>query len=183
MLSDSFNLNLEISLAQASILPVIRELFREQAQEHMLFLGSEEDFSYTTTVDVALSQRSHLFAESINQTTFNQLQKVFEKTTTRQELIEGIKETYGNISTGRAEVIARTETHYALQRATLEGIQQSGVEWKIWVWAEGLKGGIRDDHLAIDGEERPAKEPFSNGLMFPGDGGPEDAVNCQCSLA
>ena len=187
IIDDSFNMQLEINIAKNTLLPIIIELFKEQGQEHLVFLGSNERFNYTSTMDSTLSKRADIFAQSINQTTFDKLKREFAESIsqgeTRKELVSRIKETYSDISKGRAEVIARTETHYALQTATLDAVRQSGIDLKIWVWAEGVMGGVREDHLSIDGEEREVERPFSNGLMFPGDGGPEDSINCQCTLA
>lgn len=44
----------------------------------------------------------------------------------------------------------------------------------------------RPSHAAMDGEEVPFDEPFSNGLMFPGDGSTGDAgevANCTCVMS
>lgn len=188
MVDDAFNMKVEIDMAKASLLPVIRELFREQGKEHLVFLGSNEEFNYTSQMETTLNKRADLASETVNQTTLQQLQRAFSESAaegeTRKQLVERIKSKYDDISTGRAEVIARTETHYALQTATLDAIRQSDIDLKIWVWAEGaVHGGVREDHLAIDGEEQSVEHEFTNGLMFPGDGGPAESINCQCSLA
>ena len=187
IVDDAFNMNVEINLAKGALLPVIRDLFIEQGKEHLVFLGSNEEFNYTSQMETTLNKRADLASETVNQTTLQQLQRAFAESAaegeTRKQLVERIKSKYDDISVGRAEVIARTETHYALQTATLDAIRQSGIDMKIWVWAEGVQGGVREDHLAIDGEEQEVEKPFSNGLMFPGDGGPEDSINCQCTLA
>ena len=187
IVDDSFNLTLEVGMAKNALLPVIKDLFIEQGKEHMVFLGSDDQFNYTSAMDISLNKRVDLASETVNQTTAAQLQRAFRESTelgeTRQQLVERIGGLYDDISVGRAEVIARTETHYALQTATLDAIRQSGIDMKIWVWAEGVQGGVRDDHRDIDGEEQNVEHEFTNGLMFPGDGGPEDSINCQCSLA
>jgi hypothetical protein len=43
----------------------------------------------------------------------------------------------------------------------------------------------RASHAAIDGETQPYDEPFSIGLMYPGDptGPPEEVINCDCLIS
>ena len=45
-------------------------------------------------------------------------------------------------------------------------------------------GNPRSSHVAVDGEEVPIEDDFSNGLKWPGSfsGDPEDVANCQCSV-
>lgn len=54
----------------------------------------------------------------------------------------------------------------------------------VQVWKATLDGRTRDSHAAIDGEERPRGEAFSNGCMYPGDpnGAPEEVYNCRCTI-
>lgn len=186
LMSETFNLTLEINLAKNALLPVIKDLFIEQGQEHLTFLGSTEKFNYTIAMDTALNKRADLFAQSINQTTFKQLQNAFNESTSlgesRGDLVNRIVDVYGDISLGRVEFIARTETHYALQEATLEANKIAGHKVKMWVWVAGVKGGVRDEHLAIDGEEKPVNDTFSTGQSHPADGDPSLTINCQCTI-
>lgn len=45
-------------------------------------------------------------------------------------------------------------------------------------------GNPRSSHVAVDSEEIPIEDDFSNGLKWPGSfsGDPEDVANCQCSV-
>ena len=49
-------------------------------------------------------------------------------------------------------------------------------------WVSTLDFRTRHSHRKLDGEIRPIGEPFSNGLMFPGDpdGAPAEVYNCRC---
>jgi len=51
-------------------------------------------------------------------------------------------------------------------------------------WSSALDDRTRESHLELDGEFVDEDEPFSNGLMYPGDpdGAPEEVYNCRCSL-
>lgn len=45
-------------------------------------------------------------------------------------------------------------------------------------------GNPRSSHVAVDGEEVPIEDDFSNGLKWPGSfsGDPDEVANCQCSV-
>lgn len=88
------------------------------------------------------------------------------------------------ISRTRAERIARTETHGTLVQGEFDAMVEVGIfRYKEWLHS-GNRRQPREDHIAIDGERVPIDEPFSNGLMFPGDqaGLPEDVINCGCGV-
>lgn len=186
LIDDGFNLDLEIRLAKSGILPIIKDLFIKSGQEQMLFLEGG-DFNYTSIMETTLSLRAELFARSINETTFNKLKNEFiaytENQETKADLIKRIRDYYDDTKKGRAEMIARTETHTALQSGIDEASKQYGLEMKIWVWGPGIQGGIRDEHLSMDGEEVPINSAFSNGLEYPGDpsGDAGETINCQCT--
>jgi uncharacterized protein with gpF-like domain len=40
----------------------------------------------------------------------------------------------------------------------------------------------RDAHASRDGMRRRLDEAFDGGIMKPGDGGPEESINCRCVL-
>ena len=53
---------------------------------------------------------------------------------------------------------------------------------KVWIATPDER--TRESHFELDGEEVPYDEPFSNGLMYPGDpsGAPEEVYNCRCTM-
>lgn len=192
IIDDAFNLNLEIKLAKASILPVIRDLFIEAGQEHLSYLGVNEDFNFTSTMEASLNKRADFFAKTINETQYDKLKSAFENASaeseTRDQLVDRIKGVYGNIQDGWAEVIARTESHTALQGGTLEALHQADMPIKIWVHGIGIMGGVRDDHISMDGDEVPRNQvfhyPSGATAQAPGlSGDPEEDINCQCWVA
>ena len=186
LIDETFNISLEVKLAKEFSYPFLLEVIREQGGQTLGLLDYEYEYNLTSEIKTSLDQRVNLFAESINETTFKKLKREFaesiEAGETRDKLVDRIKETYGDIEKGRAEVIARTEIQYASQQATFTAYQQAQVEMKIWVWVAGVKGGVRENHQAIDGEEKPLNMAFSNGLMVPGDGSPAETINCQCTI-
>jgi Phage Mu protein F like protein len=88
----------------------------------------------------------------------------------------------------RALAIARTEAlrvtslaqDQALRQnieATRQSAQLTGKEW-----ASTRDARTRDRHAARDGQRRRLDDAFDGGIMRPGDGGPEESVNCRCTL-
>lgn len=66
----------------------------------------------------------------------------------------------------------------SFNRASEMGIKQKKV------WMATLDNRTRESHRELDGEERDIDEPFSNGLMYPGDptGDPGEVYNCRCTM-
>ncbi len=86
----------------------------------------------------------------------------------------------------RAERIARTEIVSSLNYGSYQSAVQSGVVWGNQ-WLAALDSHTRDTHRSMgeNQEKRKIDSPFSNGLMFPGDGSTgnlAEVVNCRCSL-
>lgn len=188
LLADIFQGSLEINIAKETILPILSILLEESAKDSKEIAGSDWEYYETPAIAGWLDKKVSVFSKQINDTTFDKLKSEFQESLdsgeSRAKLIERIKDVYGNIEKGRAEVIARTEVHGVTQYGTLQGYTQASMPIKIYVWAPGIKGGVRDNHLAMDGEERPLGSVFSNGLMFPGDpdGGAKETINCQCFI-
>lgn len=177
--------------AREVIRPIIERVLINSGQSTVEFARSfikqpPEDFIVDVEIETWLAERSELFATQITETTFNELREVFKEAfdsdNPRKELISGVEQSYEGYTTHRAETIARTETHGAFQKGNFEGYRQANVPTKIWVAV--LDGATRDSHAGIDGEEVPTDQPFSNGLMFPGDpsGPAREVVNCRCQM-
>lgn len=67
---------------------------------------------------------------------------------------------------------------------TLRELESAGIDVKK-IWLATLDERTRSSHIALDGEQRPVEEVFSNGLMMPGDqstGNPAEYMNCRCTL-
>ena len=88
------------------------------------------------------------------------------------------------ISRWRAATIARTETHTAAMQAMNDTIEDQGIEVRTKTWQTSGDDRVRDSHVGMDGETVGYDEPFSNGMMFPGDGDdPDEVINCRCTVA
>ena len=85
-----------------------------------------------------------------------------------------------------AKRIARTEGHRIQCQAGLDACfkaKEMGSD-AVKQWDSTLDAKTRESHAKVDGEVKEIEEPFSNGLMFPGDpsGGAAEVVNCRCAL-
>jgi len=80
----------------------------------------------------------------------------------------------------RSFVIARTEVHTAASFGMNEAARQSGiVREKRWITAGDDR--VRELHVMNEAAGWiPFDSPYPSGAMFPGDGGPEDVINCRC---
>lgn len=180
-----FNERKEVERLKLALPPVLREIMIKGGNEAMAFAGAEPRFTATQIIESWISKRTEEVSEKVVETSYKELEQEFVESFSqgenRQQLIKRIEETYTNWDKVRATRIARTETHSAFQKATLEGYNQSGMEIKIWV---ATMQNTRDSHIANDGLERPMNVPFPNGQMFPGDTNapPSEYMNCQCTI-
>lgn len=93
---------------------------------------------------------------------------------------------WARIPKNNAMRITRTEMHRIQTRAAMDAqykAKDKGAD-VVKQWDASLDGKTRDSHRQVDGEFRELDEPFSNGLMYPGDpsGRPEEVINCRCAL-
>jgi len=100
------------------------------------------------------------------------------------ELSARISKAFNEIESGRAEVIAKTETAAAYAYASDQAARAAGIEYKQWIHGATSKVP-RPDHVAIDRLIVPFNQPFPVGdppLMYPhdGNGSPQDVINCSC---
>lgn len=178
LIDSSFNFKNEVSIGIEILTPLLREYMEQAGKEAKEMVGSEYRFIWTQEIEQSLNKRAEFFVNSINETSFNKLKNEFKTSVelgeSRQELIDRVENVYGDISKGRAKVIARTEVHSAVNDGTLEGYKQGGLGIKIWVAV--MDSVTREEHADMDGEEVPIDHPFSNGEMFP------SSPNCRCQI-
>lgn len=92
-----------------------------------------------------------------------------------------LRQFYSDHSAGKAMRVARTEVASASGFGQHESAVQSGV-MKMKRWLSSGDDRVRDSHIAIDGEEQFLDQPYSNGLMYPGDpsGDTAEFIMCRC---
>lgn len=186
IIDENFNMVPELQFGLDELKPMLEALLIEAGIDAMELMGSDYSFNAGSEIASWLDRKTEIFLNSVNETTFNELKSQFAESLAagenREKLVQRIKNTYGNISSVRASIIARTEVHAVMQYGTMEGYKQAGAPIKIWVAVRDAH--TRDSHAAQDGEERPINMPFSNGLMFPGDnnGPAAEVINCRCQI-
>lgn len=82
--------------------------------------------------------------------------------------------------------IVRTEGHRIQTTAQMDAMtdaKDNGCD-VVKQWDAALDDRTRESHQMVDGEIREMDEPFSNGLMYPGDpkGSAEEVIHCRCAL-
>lgn len=122
----------------------------------------------------------------ISRTTINQIEAAIQK-----GLAEGwgvdrvIKELEdSDITKWRARLIVRTETVKAINITQLAAADNEAYEMqKRWIAIDDNRTRKSHSHAGVDGEQVDLDQPYSNGLMFPGDpnGEAEEVCNCRCT--
>lgn len=166
-----YNINKEYALKR----------MEELLDEHLKDFKSEDETDYVTEL---------YYEEQTNATVIN---SKFEKTIAG--IIVGgvgvkiLKDTIKKIKDKQKNGMRITATNEVTRNENL-AIQVVGYKYqskdksikKRWVTMHDNR--VRDSHRAIDGETVDVDKPFSNGLMYPGDGSgnPSDYINCRCRI-
>lgn len=185
--NELFDTNFEIGLA-VTLLDDIKKIAQELGQETYDYFNINYDYYYSSSLDQAIDQRFNFWVNSVNETTANQITETItewgQSDETIADLNDRVKEIYTKLDDYRINTIVNTELATVNSLATFDAYKQVGIKTKIWVWSAGIKGGVRDDHLALDGEEVPIDQPFSNGMMYPHDPSADagDTINCECFI-
>ena len=115
----------------------------------------------------------------------NQLMQGIVNGESQWRLMQRIRTVTGQ-STREAQRVAQTERTRVQSQGRQLGFNEAeamGIGMKKR-WISRMDSRVRDDHAAVTGEEVESDEPFSNGLMFPGDpdGAPWQTIGCRCVL-
>lgn len=152
-------------------------------------------FNERMTTDIIEYFRLHLLEKAvlpISQTTIDRIETVLRKAVAEgwgvDEIVREIQSTeFREMTRRRAETIVRTETVRASNYGALAAAHDSEFEYeKIWIEVKDNRTRRSHRHATgVGGEQRGLTEPFSNGLMFPGDpnGPPGETINCRCAVA
>lgn len=124
------------------------------------------------------------------------IQKTTEKYV-NEVLDEALKEGWGvdeavkrledtELAQERARKIVRTESVRAMNYTQLLAADEGDFEYdKEWIAIHDPRTRLsHSNHGGVDGEIRGLDEPFSNGLMFPGDpeGSARETIQCRCTM-
>jgi SPP1 gp7 family putative phage head morphogenesis protein len=165
----------------------IRFNLKKAAVEFVDEIGGDNPWTlpdHRTTV--YLSERENLLAgvpDEIHQSVERQLDEGMAAGESRGDLSNRIRSLFNDMSKGRADTIAQTETGGAYSFARNEGMKDTGVKNKRWLASPDDR--TRISHAEADGQTVPIHEPFvveGEELMYPGDpnGSAENTINCRC---
>lgn len=99
------------------------------------------------------------------------------------DMVKRVRGYYDGNADYRAERVARTEVVGASNKGSLEAYRQGGLKRKEWLATEDDR--TRPAHAEASGQVRDLDEPFTVGgesVMHPGEGSPENVVNCRCTI-
>lgn len=118
-------------------------------------------------------------AKAINETTKAQLDEaIADPDKEPAHVFEVAKDSRAD---GVGSLVATAVAGFAVREAGQQIAQREGVK-PLKTWVVNSRNP-RSSHASLAGETVPVGEPFSNGMLFPGDYGDADEVaGCQCSL-
>lgn len=106
----------------------------------------------------------------------------FDAGKTTPEIARDLKQYYDESESWKAYRTARTEVATASGYGQHDAAIQAGMNTKGWLSSRDDR--VRETHQPpLDGEKQPISEPYSNGLMYPGDtstGNAGEFINCRC---
>jgi hypothetical protein len=152
-------------------------------------------FNERMTTDIIEYFRIHLLEKAvlpISQTTKDRIETVLKQGITEgwgvDRIVQEIESVeFREMTRRRAETIVRTETVRASNYGALAAAHDSDFEQeKVWIAVNDNRTRRTHKHgTGVDGEQRDLLQPFSNGLMFPGDpnGSAAETISCRCALA
>ncbi len=152
-------------------------------------LGSSKKATFQEIVQGYIAKTALEKAMFINKTTTDLVRKAIsdaeEKGLGEVATADLIQESIGGtMAESRARTIARTETHNAASYGMQAAAEETGLPMmREWVAIEDER--TREDHSSADGQIVGMDEPFDVGgesLDRPGDGSPENSINCRCSM-
>jgi SPP1 gp7 family putative phage head morphogenesis protein len=148
--------------------------------------------SIGTTADI-LRNRANKMAADVTMTTFHDIQDQLAQGVQAGEnmgqLADRVRHVFADATANRAQLIARTESHAAMNQAAqdyAQSLPKSVVARKEWLAHHDER--TRPHHRLADGQVKPIDQPYAVGtslMMFPGDptAPPGEVCNCRCGQA
>lgn len=124
-----------------------------------------------------LRKISETGAVNLNGITHAQLREALDA----DDVSEALGAVWDRANNARAPEFAASSVTAMSGFGSVEAVKQTGDERAVKTWLTG--DNPRPSHAALDGETVPIGESFSNGLMWPGDGGdPDEVAGCNCGV-
>lgn len=171
----AFDWNLAGDLLRVSVLTA-----SAAARDALAAAGADPD-SYDELRTIAyLTKRSKSDAKRINAHTYTMIADTLDQIAEDEDPEDAVGHVFDVAEDSGADRLAAGITTGISAWGVGEAGRQSGAATKTW---RVTSGNPRSSHAALDGETVPLSAAFSNGLMWPGDGGdPDEVANCRCEM-
>lgn len=166
-----------ISTGISLITPKLRQFLKEGAEMADSQTGGEYNPNDVASLKF-IQERAKYFAETINDTTREELLKKINEALDNDSgfdaIAESISSVYQQAYDFRVERIARTEVSASLNEGAVQSYKQAGIEELEWIHIDGCDC---DDCESNDGETREIGKAFPSG-----DTQPPVHPNCKCNI-
>lgn len=176
-----------VKVFMAIYMPTL-QAFNEYIKE---ILGVKKNKSrFTDKARQWVASQAYMKSRYVTATTHEIVKKVIdhgiENGLSEKEIASNLTDHFiSGASESRARTIARTEVHNAASFGMQDGAEETGLQLTR-EWVAVMDDRTREDHADADGQTVGMDEPFQVGdesLDFPGDGSPENSINCRCTVA
>lgn len=178
-------LNTEIGKVVTDLYLVAAKLAIRKYKPNKKAFGYNDDF-INAVLDYFKKWLLEKVVVPISRTTINQIEAVLQQAIAGgwgvDKAVKQLEES--PITKVRARLIVRTETVKATNFTQLAAADNEDYEMeKQWIAIEDKRTRRSHSHAGVDGERVDIDQPYSNGLMFPGDpqGDIEEIANCRCT--
>lgn len=183
---DVFDRQHHFELTRDTLEDFVGDTWEAGATQAAKALGLDFDL-FDERVTIAMRARLDVLADVVTGTTYEAIDRAIlaEGVAAGEgipDLADRLRSVFDDLSSWRAETIARTETvggHNASSR--LVAVDSGVVTRRRWLSASDAR--VRDTHAALNGYETQGLEDrYPNGLLHPGDpsGSAEESINCRC---
>jgi len=185
--------NIHGSIINTEVGPIIEDLYRTAAKLAIRkYKPNKKAFGFNEEFINAVIAYFHKYLLDkvvlpISQTTIDYVEKVLQQALTEgwgvDKTIKQLEDT--ELPKWRARLIVRTESARATNFTQMAAADEEDVEMeKQWIAIDDNRTRKSHSHAGVDGQRVNIDQPFSNGLMFPGDpnGPAKEVCNCRCTL-
>ena len=178
------------------LLPFTIEIMKAQSKPAADLVGSEDELEITDEIGNILTERITRWSESVGRTLeesiISSLSEGYTNGDSLAELKERLKKVYKDITTTRAELVARTETIYLSNKSALETYRQSHVvKGQQWITNPGccdfckeLEGKIigLNEYYKVLGEQIEDEHGHVMPVHYDNIDVPPLHPNCECTI-
>lgn len=168
----------------ADLAPLFQEQAAKQIEKTLAHIERDPEAFDPSSIENYIKTMALGKAHAINNVTYRQLQAAIDEEVSEDAEGSTPKGVFDKAADSRADRAGISFATAVAGWAVLEAVRQQASDAKAikrWITTSG---NPRAEHAAMDGEEVPVNDVFSNGAAWPGDGvlSPEESCNCQCQV-